>query len=155
MKIISLFIFNLFLVCAAEIVVAEEASYYSFKDIKFREKSFPEKIEVFLYIPATSKLHPDMVAVNGNAITNIGAEIKVFEEKDGMIKILVGLNIDDCQHLMNNKFDWKLSSVQGSEIIIDKNQSFIPVIYFEHCMIGFSVGKELEKDPSIQNWFKK
>jgi len=84
-----------------------------------------------------------------------GADVEILEEKDGVIKVRVGIDIADCEHAMEDDHNWRLASVSGPKVTLKKDQIFIPVIYFKHCMIGVSVGQKVIDDPVVQGWLKE
>jgi len=153
MKVIRL-IFLFCLLCINGLASPEEGVLYSLKSIEFREKSFPNKIEIILYVPSAPSFYPSMVAVDGDSVGTMGAEVKFLGEANGKVKIMVGINIDNCEHLMKNDRNWRLADISGPKITLNKDQKFIPLIFFTHCMVGVSVGKDIMKDQIIEKWLK-
>jgi hypothetical protein len=132
----------------------ENNVFYSLKNIEFQENRFPKRIDIILYIPAAVSFYPSMVAVDGHSVCTMGAEVKVLGENNGYSKIIVGIDITKCEHLMKNDSNWRLADISGPKITLNKNQKFIPLIFFAHCMIGVSVGEDIIKDQIIVKWLE-
>ena len=140
--------------CITALGNIRDGVFYSVANIEFREETFPNKLEIILYVPAASSFRPSMVAVHGESVGTMGAEVKILGEENGKLKILVGIDIDNCEHLMKNDRNWRIADISGPKIALNKDQKFIPLIFFTHCMVGVSVGKDIMKDQIIEKWLK-